>query len=450
MNQAWTAILPAFIRKRLDGRQELQKIVSNSGWLFADKIVRLGVGFFVSVWLARYLGPDQFGLLSYAMAFAALFASFTTLGHDGIVVRDLVREPSGRGEILGSAFVLRLVGGGLAAVLTVTAVMLLRPDNSLVLWLVGIIAIGSVFQAVDVIDFWFQSQVAAKYTVCARNSVFLLISMVKVALILFAAPLLAFAASGLAEAALGAFGLLIVYFCSGQRLISWRWSRLRAVRILRDSWPLSLGALSIAIYMRIDQVMLGEMAGDKAVGIYSAAVRLTEASYCIPVVIVSSLFPAILQSKAADENFYYRRLQRLFSLMVALSLSIAVPVSLLSGWIVATLFGDGFAEAGPILAIYVWASFFVFLGVAQGPWDLAENLTRLALFRLASGAGLNIVLNLLLIPVYGVIGAAVATVISQAFAAVILNVVNVKTRRIFYLQLKALMLFRYQRKVKEM
>lgn len=446
MNHSWTAYLPAFLRKRLDGRQELQRIVGNSGWLFADKALRLGVGFFVSVWLARYLGPDRFGLLSYATAFAALFASLAALGHEGIVVREVVREPANRGEILGSAFVLRLAGGGLAAALTVAAVMLLRPGDSLVVWLVVVVAAGTVFQSFDVIDYWFQSRVESKYSVWARNSAFLLIALLKVALILLMAPLLAFAAAGLAEAVLAALGLLGVYLYSGQRPGSWRWSRPRAMRLLRDSWPLCLGALSIAVYMRIDQVMLGDMAGDKAVGIYSAAVRLTEAWYCIPVVVVSSVFPAILQSRAADEAFYYRRLQRLFSLMAGISLSIAVPVSFLSGWLVTLLFGAGFADAGPVLAIYIWASFFVFLGVAQGAWDLAENLTGLMLFRLASGAGLNIVLNVFLIPAYGVMGAAAATVISQAFSAVVLNVVHVKTRRIFYMQMNSLLFFRYLRK----
>lgn len=432
--------------RKLFGDDQRRAITANIGWLFADKIIRMGVGFVVSVWLARYLGPDRFGLLSYALAFAALFASFSTLGHEGIVVRELVREQDGRGEILGSALVLRLAGGVTAVALAIVAVLLLRPGDTLVQWLVVIVASGAVFQAFDVIDYWFQSRVESKYTVCARNSAFLLSSLLKVALILVAAPLLAFAVASLAEVVLVAMGLLVVYLRSGERTGSWRWSRPRAVRILRDSWPLCLGSLSILIYMRIDQVMLGDMAGDGAVGIYSAAVRLTEAWYCIPVVIVSSVFPAILQSRTTDEAFYYRRLQRLFSLMTAVSLSIALPVSLLSGWIVTTLFGEGFAAGGPVLAIYVWASFFVFLGVAQGAWDLAENLTGLMLFRLASGAGLNIVLNIFLIPAYGVTGAAAATVLSQAFSAVLLNAAHVKTRRIFWMQLKSLLFFRYLRK----
>jgi len=447
MNQVWSALLPEFVRRRLNGSRELQKIVSNSGWLFADKFLRLGVGFLVSVWLARYLGPDRFGLLSYAMAFAALFASFASLGHEGIVVRDMVREPSRRGEILGSAFVLRLAGGLAAVALAISAVMMLRPGDSLAAWLVVIVAAGTAFQAFDVIDYWFQSRVESRYTVWARNSAFLLIALVKIALILLAAPLVAFAAAGLAEALLAALGLLGVYLYSGQRPGSWRWSRPWAVRLLKDSWPLCLGALSIAIYMRIDQVMLGDMVGDSAVGVYSAAVRLTEAWYCIPIVIVSSVFPAILQSKAADEEFYYRRLQRLFCLMAALSVSIALPMSFLSGWIVSTLFGEGFTTAGPVLAIYIWASFFVFLGVAQGAWDLAENMTRLALFRITSGAALNILLNILLIPSSGSIGAAIATVISQAFSTFFLNAIHEKTRRIFRMQLKSILFFSSTREI---
>jgi PST family polysaccharide transporter len=165
------------------------------------------------------------------------------------------------------------------------------------------------------------------------------------------------------------------------------------------------------------------------------------------VAIVSSVFPSIIQVRNVDEGLYYRRLQRLFSLMTALSLSIAVPMTFLSTRLVELLYGKGFLAAGPVLAVHIWAALFVFLGVAQGAWDLTENLTRLALFRIALGAGINVVLNLFLIPAYSVLGAAVATVISQAFCAVILNAANKKTRRIFYCQVRSLLFLRHLRNI---
>lgn len=435
-------LLPRVVRSALEGREEVRQVIGNTGWLFADKLMRMGVGLLVSVWVARYLGPAQFGMLSYATAFVALFGALATLGLDGIVVRELVRNPDDSQEILGTAFALRLAGGLLALLMAVAVASWLRHGEQTLRWLVAIIAAGAVFQAFDVIDFWFQANVLSKHTVMAKNAAFSVASLARVGLILSHAPLILFAGVSLLEVVLGAAGLIIVYRRNGGFPGEWRSNAARCRRLLGDSWPLILSGFSVAIYMKIDQVMLGEMAGDRVVGIYSSAIRISEIWYFLPMIIVSSVFPAVIQAKERDEGLYVRRMQRLFRLMTAISLAIAVPMTFLSEWVVVTLFGQGFAAAAPVLAIHIWAALFVFLGVAQGPWDLAENLTRLALFRISSGAFINVVLNVFLIPAYGAVGAAVATVVSQAFAAVFLNVVHVKTRGIFFAQLRSFLVFR--------
>jgi len=423
----------------------LQKILGNAAWLLFDKVLRMGVGLVVNIWVVRYLGPEQFGHLSYAIAFVALFGAFATLGLDGIVIREVVRNPNQADEILGTAFYLRLVGGAATLLISVAAIFLLRHDNSLSWMLVAIIAAGTIFQAFDVIDFWFQSQVLSRYTVIAKNSAFLAMAMVKIALILGHAPLMAFAWAALAEIVAGATGLVLVYRKCGHQFGDWRITLERSRRLLSDSWPLILSGLSVAIYMKLDQVMLGEMSGDGAVGIYTSATKLTEIWYMIPMIIVSSVFPAMVQSKENDEGLYYRRITRLFSVMAAVSLPIALPMSLASNWLVIQLYGINYQAAGPVLAVHIWASLFVFYGVAQGPWDLAENLTRLAMVRIVIGAIVNIGLNVWLIPRYGALGAAIATVVSQALAAVFLNVIHKKTRPIFFCQLKSLLFMRYLR-----
>lgn len=445
MNINWTKLLPPFIRARFEEGGGLRDIVANTGWLFADKVIRMGVGLFVGVWVARYLGPSRFGLLNYTGAFVALFSVFATLGLDGIVVREIVRDRSSREEILGTAFFMKLSGGVATLVFSLAGISILRPADHLALWLVAITAFGTVFQAVDVVDLWFQSQVASKYTVYARNGAFLLIALVKVVLILNGAPLIAFALAGVGEIALAAAGLAVAYRSHGNRLKEWRGSLACGKRLLRDSWPLIIGGLSVMVYMKIDQVMLGGMLGDAEVGIYTAATRISEIWYVIPTVIVSSVFPAVIEAKGRDEGLYYRRLQRLFSLMTGLALLIAVPMTFLSTQMVTLLFGKNYALSGPILAVHIWASLFVFLGVAQGPWDLTENLTRLSLFRTVVGAIMNILLNLILIPRFSAIGAAVATIISQAFSTVILNALIGRTRPIFLCQLRSVLFLKYLR-----
>jgi len=441
MNSAWIEALPPILRNKLTGRHNLQKIIGNTGWLFADKILRMGVGLFIGAWVARYLGPEQFGTLSYATAFVALFLPFATLGLDGIVVRDLVNEPLNQAKVMGTAFVLRVLGSIFTLCLTVMAIIWIRPDDTLTHWLVIIISIGTIFQAFDIIDLWFQSQVQSKYTVWVKNLAFLLIALVRATLIFGQFPLIAFAWAGLVEIMLGAVGLLMIYGLNGHHISQWRGELARAKQLLRQSWPLVLSGLSVMIYMKIDQIMLGQMIGNDAVGLYSAAIRISEIWYFIPLAIVSSVFPSIIEAKKVSEILYYQRLQKLFNLMTALSVIVAIIMTILSNIIIQILFGEHYAAAGTILAIHIWAAVFVFLGVAQSPWDITEGLTTIALQRTIMGAIINIMLNLVLIPSYQGIGAAIATVVAYAFSAFMLNSVYRKTQPIFLAQAKSFFFF---------
>ncbi|MFM6097503.1 MAG: flippase [Dolichospermum sp.] len=424
----------------LKSSDKLREIIANTGWLFADRILRMGVGLFVGVWVARYLGVQQFGVFNYATAFVALFSTLSTLGLDSIVVRSIVREPEKRAEILGTAFWLKLFGGVAALLLAVSSIIVVRHDDQLTISLVAILSSVGIFQAFDTIDLWFQSQVQSKYTVIAKNTAFVITALVKVALISFHAPLIAFAWAALGEVSLGAIGFIISYRVRGYSPWLWPWSLPLAKTLLKESWPLILSGVTIMIYMRIDQIMLGQMVGDKAVGLYSAATRISEVWYFIPTVIASSVSPAIYAAKEVSEALYYQRIKQLIRMLVLISLVISVPMSLMSFKLITILFGNGYAEAGKILAIHIWASLFVFMGVATSPWFIAEGLTEFSFHRTLIGAVVNVVLNFILIPSCGGIGAAIATVIAYAIAAFLANGINSKTHRIFTIQLKSLIL----------
>jgi PST family polysaccharide transporter len=440
MNTPWVRFLPPFLRIYLDGRLSLQNIISNTGWLTADRLLRLGLGTLVGVWIARYLGPVQFGVLNYSLAFASLFGALATLGLDSIIVREIVLHPEDKDETLGTAFTLRLLGGAVSLLVALSAITWLRPDDSLTQWIVGVVAIGSIFQAFDAIDFWFQAKTQSKFAVYAKNGAYLIITLVRVALLLLRAPLTAFVWAALIEIVLGSIGLALAYKMNGNFLSHWRFSALRARTLLSASWPLLLSGLLVMIYMRVDQIMLGQMVGDEAVGIYSAAVRLAEMWYFVPIALVSSVFPWILQSRQTDSNLYKKRLQQLFSFLTLLAYLVAVPITLLGRPLVAFLFGEAFAAAGASLTILVWAGVFVCLGVARNAWMVAEGLTGLLFATTAFGAATNIMLNLWLLPTYGPLGAAVATLTAQAVAVSLSTILFQKTRPIFRMQLRALLL----------
>lgn len=442
-NAAWVRLLPGSFRARIENRLQLQRVVANTGWLLTDRLLRMGVGLGVSILVTRYLGPGLFGTLSYALALVGLSGSIAALGLESIVVRDIVREPNQTGEILGTAFALRLLSGILAFGVVMAVLPLLRPGDAAIRWIVAITAGMLVLQAFDTIDIWFQSQVQSKYTVYARNIAFLAVASVKILLVYSRAPLVAFAWAGLLEVVLAAVGLATAYSRTGHRFASWRIKMSRARQLLSNSWPLFLSGLAIGVYMKIDVIMLGAMVGDRAVGTYSAATRVSEVWYFIPTAIVSSLAPSLTTAKQESEQLYYTRLNRLFQLLAATAIAIAIPMTFLAGPLTRFLYGEQYNAAGPVLALHIWAALFVFLGMGQNCWTVNEGLTKLALSRTLAGAVVNVVLNLILIPRYSGLGAAIATVISYALSAVLLNAFDRRTVHIFRSQISAIFLRNY-------
>ncbi len=417
----------------------LRRVAGNTGWLMADRLIRMGLGVVVGVWVARYLGPSQFGSLNFALSFVALFSTITTFGLDNIILRELVLDAAKAPKILGTAFCLRMAGSLLAPLLAWGAIHLTQPNDHLAGLLVSLLSVGLVFQAFDVIDSYFQSQVQSKLTVWAKNSAFLLMACARLILIHVAAPVWAFAAAQVTELALGAAGLLIAYQWSGGQLTVWRPSRKQAAELLSQSWPLILSGMAIMVYMRIDMVMLKMMQGDRAVGIYAAATRVSEVWYFIPTAIVSSVAPAIIRARD-NSTLYYGRIGRLFSLMALLALVIGSIIALSAHWIIHVLYADAFRAAAPILIVHVWASVFVFLGIAQGPWDFSEKLFRLGFYRTLAGAIFNVLINFFLIPRYAGMGAAIATVASYAISSVFANAFSRITLPIFLMQMRSLVL----------
>ncbi|MHB8709187.1 MAG: flippase [Desulfuromonadales bacterium] len=417
MTPSWTRFLPGFVKSRIAGRDGLQAVIGNIGWQLADNLVRMGLGLLLGIWVARYLGPEQFGLLSYALAFVALFAPLAMPGLDDIVVRNLVREPAARSVLLGSTFLLKLLGGAASVLASIAVIVWMRPEDLQSFWLVAIIATGTVFQAFGVIELWFNAQIQAKYPVLAKNAAFLACALGKIALILAGAPLLAFAWISLAEAIFGAAGLVIAYRARGFRLGEWIGRRPVAGELLRDSWPLFFSCIIIAVYLRIDQVMLGEMVGSEAVGVYSVAVRLAEVWFFFSAAVYWSLLPGLVAARAASEALFYERLQKYYNLMAFSAYAIAIPVMLLANWLVLTLFGAEYAGAGPMLAVLIWANLFIYLESARSAFFNVMNWYRPHFVTVALGAILNIVLNLYLIPRHGGLGAVIASCIAYWFAA---------------------------------
>lgn len=411
------------------GSETSKKYFANTGWMFTEKIFRTLVAFFVGILVARYLGPDNFGLLNYAISFAGLFTSFANLGLDSIVIRELVKTPDKKDIILGTVFRLRLMGSFITILLvSITAFLIKEPTFNLLL--IVIIASATIFQSIGVVEQFFQSRVEAKFNVIAQSSSFFIAALLKVLIVFLNKPLIYFAVVQSIESLFLAVGYYFVYRKNNLIISTWKYDSTVAQSLLKDSWPLVLSGVVIAIYMKIDQVMIKNFMEIKEVGYYAAAVKLCEAWYFIPMAVSTSVFPAIVNAKQKSEKLYLNRLQKLYDFLAAIAIIIAIPVTFLSGFIIDILFGPKFQPAASVLTIYIWAGVATFLGVASSQYLIAENLTKLSFYRTLIGMIINVIFNLYLIPVYGINGAAIATLISYSLATLSIGITKKTSNQI--------------------
>ncbi len=410
-------IISNFVQTTFRNRPHNQLMLTNISWLSLDYIIRIGVGFFVSVWVTKYLGAEQYGKFSYASAIVTIFTAFATCGLDSILIRNLINNPMDADRLLGTAYVLKILAGLLASVMATLSILILRPTDTAQHWLVGIMAIGIVFQSTDVISFWFQSKVLSKFTVIVKNTSFLLMSGVKIILILTQSTLFYFALCVTIEFFIVSIGFIIIYHIDGNSMKTWHFSLQESFKLLQDSWPLIFSGIIIVIYMRIDQIMLGEMISDKEVGIYTTAIRIAEVLYFIPMVTVPTFFPSIINAKKEGDVFFYKKLQQLYNLMAFLGYAVAIPITFLGPYIIEFLFGHEYSRAGPMLAVFIWAGIFTNLGVARSTFLTAMNFNKFHLVAISSGGIVNIALNCVLIPRYGGMGAVIASCVAYWLAA---------------------------------
>ena len=396
---------------------DLKRILSNTNWLLFERIFRMGLGIFVGVWVARYLGPRQYGILSYASSVVAFLGVFVYLGLSGIVVRDVVKYPEEKELLLGTTFVLKTVGGIIGYIIIMMLALIMHKNDSTQFWILLIIGAGLVFGGFDVIHLWFHSQIQAKYVVYATSCSLILASVLKIILIVIGAPVVAFACVGLIEVSVTSIIFVYMYKCKVGSLFNWRSKLSKAKELLSQSRLLIFSHFFVIVYLKIDQIMLEWIVGLKEVGIYSVAVILSESWYFIPAAIVASVFPKLTEQRTKNEVAYNKNLQKIYDALFLLALSLALLITLFSHTIISILYGGAYEKAAAILMVHIWAGVFIFMRQLFSKWLIIEALLKYSLYTHGLGAILNVLINLILIKPYGGLGAAVATLISYAGAS---------------------------------
>ena len=426
------------IKKSLKKGSSARKILDNISWLFFDKFFKMGVGLFVGIWFARYLGPEQFGTWNYVLSVITILTVISGLGLDSIVTREIVKDSENTKSIVGTALILRLLSSTILYIcLFIYSFFTYYGSDNTILWLFIIMSFSFFFQSFNVIDFYFQSNLQSKYSVIARNIAFILSTILKVYLIVFKKDLIMFAIVFSLEFFLTALLLIYAYVKHGQG-INFKLINDKLVTLFKLGIPLLITSMAINIYMRVDQLMLKHILDDEAVGFYAAAVKITEIWTFIPAAISYSLFPSIIKLKTQGGEIYHKKLKYLIELMLLLALFIIVPIYFLSDEIILLLFGEEYYMSINVLKVHTWVGIFIFIGLPARKVLIAEDLQTYISYIAILALSLNIVLNSIFIPMYGIDGAVYATLISYAFGSYFFYAFFKKTRFVFKLQTSAL------------
>lgn len=425
------------ILSKFTNRPILQKIMKNITWLTFERFLELAVALTVGIWVARYLGPGDFGLLSFAIAFTALFSPFVNLGLDTILYRELVDKPKKSNILLGTVFRVKLISSFLIGILMMLIINLVKPGDLTLFLMIGIFALGGILSSFNIIGIYFGSKIESKKFVKSVSFGLILSNALKIFFILFNFSVIWFVIASFFNIIVLVLGQVYYYSKENDKKIIWGFKTSLAKELLLKSWPLMFSAIFAILYLRIDQIMIGLMLGDYELGVYSVAVKISEIGFFLPGVIAGSLFPAILASRKKSKKLYFARLQKMFDIFTWVPFFIIIPIFFLSNFIIIFLYGVEFFSAGTVLAILIWALLAIFIRAGVDNYIVFEELYKIKLYYSLIGAIINIFANIILIPIYGIIGAAFATIISYFFVAYISNLFFKETRKLFIMQLKS-------------
>lgn len=418
-------------------------------WILLDRVGRLLLSFATGVIVARLLAPEVYGILSFANALVSIVSFLNIAAIEAMVVWALVLEPEAKAEILGSAFMLRLLGGIATVLMVMTIVPFLEGQPPIVAIIAPIIAGATLFTAMDVGEYWLRQVLASKYGVIARQIALIIGAGGRIWAASSPSPLLLLALVIALEALLVAVGLAFSLHRLGVTPWHWRVVGNRCIQLLVGAWPLLLAAAAVGLYARVGVIILGQWQGAYAVGLFSVATIMVEATHALPVAIMASVTPMLLAQRLTSEAKFTWAFKQWLQRIIWLGIAVCLLLFLSAPLMMSLLFGSRYDGSVAIFEILIWSAFFVFVSVASEVWLIGHNLQRYQLPKTLLAAVVSIVLNLSLAPTLGVKGTAIATLFSYSVSAFWANALFHDTRPLFQLQLMAFVPFKFWPLVQE-
>lgn len=396
-----------------------ERVFRNASWIIACRVVQAVINLLISMLTARYLGPSNFGVINYASSIVAFAAPIMYLGFNSVLVQKLVSDPQNEGKYLGSSIILSVCSSflcmaGIAAFVTVA-----NPGESETLIVCVLYSILLVFQALDLIQYWFQAKLISKYASIVMLIAYAISALYKAFLLIAQKNIRWFALAQVIEYAIISVSLLIIYRKKGGKKLSF--SRETSKRLFQVSKYFIVSSMMVTVFGQISRIMLKIMVDDATTGYYSAAITTAGMTSFIFAAIIDSMRPMIFESKKLDNQQYEMNISRLYCIIIYLSLAQSVFMTALAPFLVNILYGAAYENTVPILRILVWYTTFSYMGSVRSIWILAEDKQKYLWIINMSGALVNIALNFLLIPRYQGVGAAIAAFVTQVFTNLIIG-----------------------------
>ena len=393
--------------------------VANAGWIIGCRIVQAVLGLVISMLTARYLGPSQFGVINYAAALVAFVTPLANLGLSRVVVQEVVYSPESEGKILGSSLLMSFTSSIFCIIGVVAFSYVTNPADTETTLVCALYSLLLIAHAMEVIQYWYQANLISKYTSVVSVLAYVAISVYKAVLLLTKQSVYWFAVSNAIDHTIIGIVLLIIYRKKSHNRLSfsWEWAK----KIFNKSKHFIISSMMVTIFAQTDKIMLKFMLGKEAIGLYSAAVTCAGVTSFVFAAIIDSMRPTILENKKHESPSYEKNLCRLYSVIIYLALAQSFFMTLLAKPIMLIMNGKAYSGAIVALQIVVWYTTFSYVGSVRNVWILAEGKQKYLWFLNLSGALMNVALNLLLIPAWGMEGAAVASVITQIFTNFILG-----------------------------
>ena len=393
-----------------------KKFVGNTVWMMTSKVYSMLVSLIVGSLSARYLGPTNYGLLNYGTAIIAFFTTICTLGLDSVIVVEMVKKPEKRGNYLGTALLLRFLASLVSFVCILVIVRIFEPENKTLQIVTLLQSLSIIFESYQVFLYWFQNNLTMKYVTIASIVGLTVTGIWRISLLATGQSVEFFALSS-SISAIVCGALVLIFFFKDNNHPHLKISKTDGKYLISKSYHFIISGLAITLYSQIDRIMLGKAVSSEAVGFYSAAMTIAVMWEFIPNALINSARPILIAIRKTDWKLYIKKYQTLLLGITLLGVCVGIGILLLGRLAILILYGKEYLPSVTVLNILIWSTSFAMIGAARTIWLVAEDKNKYAKYFAIYGAVLNVILNAIFIPKYGIVAASLTTLVSQISVA---------------------------------